>query len=307
MARWIGFAMLSVMLWGVWAVVFAAASAMMSPMVAVVLSTVGLIPVCAALGFSKGTWQARRLSVGFAWGVGTGVCGALGNAAYSEAIARGGEASIVTPLAAMFPLVTLLLALAVLRERINFIQGFGIGAALFTIVLFNMAGSDGIDPALLITGAGSPWMLAAIVALGLYGIQGVTQKLSTNEISNELSTISYLAGSVLVAIGVVATQSLDWALPFEAWALVLGSGVLMSLALWAGFAAYRGGKASVVTALIALYPVVTVFLAVPILGESLTLLKGAAIALALLSGLAMTYERPSDEPKLEIVAAEAAL
>jgi transporter family protein len=307
MARWIVFALLSVVLWGGWAFVFAAASAMMSPLVALVLSTVGLIPVCVALGFSKRTWQARRMTIGFVWGIVTGVCGALGNAAYSEAIVRGGEASIITPLTAMFPLVTLLLALAFLRERINVIQTVGIGAALIAIVLFNAAGSDGLDAGLLVAGVGSPWMLAALICLVLFGIQGITQKLSTNGISDELSTISYLAGSGLVALGVVATQSLDWSLSVEAWALILGSGVLMSLALWAGFAAYRGGKASIVTALIALYPVVTVFLAIPLMGESMTPVKGSAIALALLAGLGMTYEQPAAEVEIEPVAAEVTL
>jgi drug/metabolite transporter (DMT)-like permease len=299
MARWIVFAGISVLFWGAWALTFAAASAMMSPMVALVLSTAGLLPVSTALCFGRNVWRAQHMPRGFGWGMLTGVCGALGNAAYSEAIVRGGEASIVTPLTAMFPLVTLLLALAVLRERIGVIQGLGIGVALVAILLFNAAGSDGIDARSLFAGIGSPWMIAAVIALGVYGIQGVTQKLSTNEISNELSTISYLAGSGVVALFVVATQNLEWHLPFEAWALVLGSGIFMGMALWAGFAAYRGGKASVVTALLALYPVVTVFMAIPILGESLTLPKGAAIVLALLAGLSMTYDGTVTEAELD--------
>jgi transporter family protein len=143
-------------------------------------------------------------------------------------------------------------------------------------------------------------MLSAMVCLLLFGIQGISQKLSTNDISDELSTICYFVGSGLVAGGVLATQQLDWSLPPEAWALALGSGVAMGLALWIGFAAYRGGTATVVTALIALYPVVTVLLAIPLLGDSMNALKGAAIGLALLAGLALTYEKAAAVPSLAV-------
>ena len=65
----------------------------------------------------------------------------------------------------------------------------------------------------------------------------------------------------------------------------------MGLALWTGFAAYRVGKASIVTALLALYPVVTVFLAMPLLGDGMDFIKATAIVLALVAGVAMTFER----------------
>ena len=74
----------------------------------------------------------------------------------------------------------------------------------------------------------------------------------------------------------------------------MGTGVVMALALWVGFAAYRGGSATVVTALIALYPVVTVLLAIPLLGDSMNGVKAAAIVLALLAGLALTYTRSTE-------------
>jgi drug/metabolite transporter (DMT)-like permease len=82
---------------------------------------------------------------------------------------------------------------------------------------------------------------------------------------------------------------MDWNIPPTAWALALGSGVLMGLGLWAGFAAYRGGKASIVTAIVALYPVLTVILAIAG-GEPFTVVKGLAIAMALAAGLTMAYE-----------------
>ena len=61
------------------------------------------------------------------------------------------------------------------------------------------------------------------------------------------------------------------------------------------FAAYRTGKASVVTALTALYPGLTVVLAVPLLHERMDVRKLIAIALALGAGVALTYEKPTPQ------------
>jgi transporter family protein len=219
----------------------------------------------------------------------------VGNIALAAAIAMGAEASIVTPLTAMFPLVTLVLALVFLGERLNRIQAAGIALALVAIFVFSNVGAT--EPAeLSFASLASPWMVAALLALLFFGIAGVTQKLSTNDISDELSTICYWLAALVVAGAVLVTQPFEWTLPVEAWTLALGAGVLAGLALWAGFAAYRGGKASVVTALIALYPIVTVVLAGPILGEEMNALKALAIGLAILAGLALGYERPGTTP-----------
>jgi uncharacterized membrane protein len=56
------------------------------------------------------------------------------------------------------------------------------------------------------------------------------------------------------------------------------------------FAAYRDGKASIVTALYALYPAITVALAVPLFHEPMFLRKGIAIALALAAAVALSCE-----------------
>jgi drug/metabolite transporter (DMT)-like permease len=290
MSRWLAYCLGAVLVWGVWGLVFAAASNMMPPLMVQVLTTVGLTPVAVGLLFSKNVWKGQRRGRGVAWGLATGLGGTIGTIALSQAFVLGGEASIVAPLTAMFPLVTLVLAVAFLHERLNFIQAIGIVVALVAIFLFSSV--DGtIGAASSLASLTSPWMLSALAALTLFGIQGVTQKLSTNDISSELATICYWVVSVIAAGGILATQPFDWSLPLVAWPLVLGAGALMGVAICIGLAAYRDGKASIVTALIALYPVLTVALAIPILGESMNLLKGAAIGLAILAGLALTYEK----------------
>jgi uncharacterized membrane protein len=229
---------------------------------------------------------------GIGWGLATGIGGTFGTIALSQAFALGGEASVIAPLTAMYPLVTVVLALMFLRERLNLVQGVGIALALGTILLFSSMDAP-VDGAAMPASLFAPWMLSGLLALTLFGIQGITQKMSTRYISNELATICYWLVSVLASVGIVITQPFDWTLPPTAWMVTVGAGVLMGVAIWVGLAAYREGKASVVTAVIALYPMLTVALAVPILGDTLTPLKGIAIVLAILAGLALTYERPA--------------
>jgi transporter family protein len=64
--------------------------------------------------------------------------------------------------------------------------------------------------------------------------------------------------------------------------LALLSGVFNALGAWAVFAAMKsGGKASIVSPLTALYPLVVVLLAPLILHESITLLQAAGVICAL--------------------------
>jgi drug/metabolite transporter (DMT)-like permease len=294
MPRWFIASLVAVGFWGVWGLVFAAASNLMPPLMVQVLTTLGLTPVAVGLCFSKDVRKGQRRGRGIAWGLATGLGGTVGTIALSQAFVLGGEASVVAPLTAMFPLVTLALAVAFLRERLNVVQGFGVVIALGAIFLFSSVdGTFAMDA--MVANLTAPWMLASLLALTLFGVQGITQKLSTNDISSELATICYWVVSVIAAAGILATQQFDWSLSLEAWALVVAAGALMGIAICIGLAAYRDGKASVVTALIALYPVLTVMLAIPILGESMNLFKAGAIGLAILAGLALTYERPAAE------------
>lgn len=135
------------------------------------------------------------------------------------------------------------------------------------------------------------WMIFALLALGFWGLTGLTQKLSTNEVSAEFSYTCFAAAFVPIGIVVVLTQQLDWRIPTTGWALAILGGVLNGLGSLTSFAAYRsGGKASIVTPLVALYPVVTVFGAVVLLGERIGLRETLGIALALTAAAALSFE-----------------
>jgi bacterial/archaeal transporter family protein len=119
--------------WGLWGVLTKLASARLSVAQMQVMFTLGMLPLAiAALIGMRG--KLERDLRGAAYGILNGVFTGLGLLAYDAAMSKG-KASIVGPLTAMFPLVTVGLAVIVLRERINRVQAVGVVLALAAIIL----------------------------------------------------------------------------------------------------------------------------------------------------------------------------
>jgi uncharacterized membrane protein len=289
---WLFFSILAIVLWGVFGAVSKAASnAVPSAVDLQVISTIGVVPIALLLiaspNFSKRTGS---LTKGIIYGVATGVCGSVGNLAIFGSMALGGDASTVYPLSGVYPLVTVVLAVLILRERLNLIQVLGMGLALVALFLFNAPQEASTATARSFV---APWMALALVGLVLYGVAGVTQKLATNNISTELSTVCFALAFIPVALVAMLFQPVNWHLTRVGWGLSVLTGALISTGTLTLFAAYRTGKASVVTALTALYPALTVLLAVPLFHERVDARKLFAIAMALGAGVALTYEKPA--------------
>ncbi len=142
------------------------------------------------------------------------------------------------------------------------------------------------------------WFFFAMIALVFWGITGVTQKLSTNAISTELSFLWFAYAMIALALVILPVVPLDWHLkPKVFWLATLGGG-LNGLGAMTSFGAFeRGGKASVVTPLCYLYPLVTIFLAIAFLHEYLTRVQVAGIVLALIAAILLSREAPPKEER----------
>ena len=139
----------------------------------------------------------------------------------------------------------------------------------------------------------SDWMVLAIVTLVMWGFTGLTQKLATNESGAEAGFVGFAAAFVPIAVVILITQKMTWNLGLMGWFWAILGGALNGFGTLASFAAYRsGGKASVVTPLAALYPVLTVLLAVLLLGERAGLREIAGIGFAVAAGVALSWETP---------------
>jgi uncharacterized membrane protein len=121
---------------------------------------------------------------------------------------------------------------------------------------------------------------------------GILQKLSTNYISAESTLIWLVVGFLLLEPlfypGRVVLGYSKWNL---AWALL--SGALNAFGAWALFAALKnGGKASIVTPLTALYPLIVILLVPFILHESVTPLQYLGVGCALVAVVLLSAEKP---------------
>lgn len=290
MARWLLYSLLAIAVYGGWGLIGKLTK--LNELLMTALSTIGVVGVASLLLFSPRLRQGTNLRRGFAFAFLTGIFGNLGNLAYLKAC-RVGEASLVAPYTALYPVVTVVLARVFLRERLNAIQAVGFVVAITAAALFSFVGTDGKTQGFAV----GPWMIWASAVVVAFGLAAVTQKISTNYISNELSLVGFAAAYVPVGAAILVWGGpFDGAIPRQEWiyALLYGAGIGVGTLLL--FAAYRWGNASVVTALTGLYPAVTAVLAmaIPFFGESFTKIKIAAIVLAALAGVALTYEKKPD-------------
>lgn len=137
--RWLVFSILTIGCWGAWGAVSKLASDEIDANTNQILFTLGLVPLfVVTLRSSRlavGVGGVRRAGIG--WAFLTGILGGLGNIAFFRALIEGGQASTVVPVTALFPLITVLLALAVLRERVGRLQLAGLVLALIAIYLIS--------------------------------------------------------------------------------------------------------------------------------------------------------------------------
>jgi uncharacterized membrane protein len=196
MPKWLVYSILANIVWGIWSIIPKEKSADLSDELMQVICTAGLVPTSLLFLASKNVWQGKRHLKGCGFALLTGLCGGLGNYLILRALALGGEASALFPLTGIFPLITLVLAITLLRERPNRVQLLGVFLALGAVALFS--GADGFDRGML-RNLAEPWMATSLAALGLFGLSGISQKIATNYISVELSTICFALAFVPVA------------------------------------------------------------------------------------------------------------
>jgi transporter family protein len=135
------------------------------------------------------------------------------------------------------------------------------------------------------------WLIFTTIALVFWGITGITQKLSTNHISSELSFLWFSYAMVAISAVLLLTVPIHWHVrPLVFWLAVVG-GALNGLGALTSFAAFEsGGKASIVISLVSLYPLLTVGFAVLVLHERLTGTQAVGIGLAIVAAILLSQE-----------------
>jgi len=139
MPRWLAYSLLTILVWGSWGAVSKVASDGVDANTNQIFFTFGLLPLILIVWRSprNAGGGAGRLA-GIGWAFLTGILGGTGNIAFFHALSMGGKASIVAPVTALFPLVTVLLAMTFLHEKLGNAQKAGLLLALVAIYLLSM-------------------------------------------------------------------------------------------------------------------------------------------------------------------------
>ena len=136
MPTWFIFAIATLLVWGVWGLLPKLATNYLSPTSVMVFGGIGNLLIVVALLVSV-NFQPDIHSKGIVFAILAGLVGTLGTIPFLFAISRG-KASVVVPMTSLYPLVTIILSLLILREPMTLKQGFGILFALMALLLFSL-------------------------------------------------------------------------------------------------------------------------------------------------------------------------
>jgi uncharacterized membrane protein len=135
------------------------------------------------------------------------------------------------------------------------------------------------------------WFAFTALTMLLWGLAGVTQKMSTARLNHDLAFAAFCAAMILISlITWMVSPRVISAAPISVVLAVL-AGCLNGLGMYALFAAMSaGGSASVTTAIASLYPLVAVVLGVTILDEHLSMRQLWAVACAGIATILLSME-----------------
>ncbi len=136
-ARWFWYSMLCVLCWGGWAMLAKIGSREIPPETMQFLFTIGSVPIAIALLIAR-RFKLEKSPRGIAYGVLNGVLSAVGGFALFAAYHTNGNTAVVTASTALYPMITVLLAVTILREKFGLVQVAGLGFAAVAIVIFSL-------------------------------------------------------------------------------------------------------------------------------------------------------------------------
>lgn len=234
----------------------------------------------ALYGLITTNFQLETEPWGILWAFLTGLFLGLGLIFFIKALAQQ-TVSIVSPLTALYPIITLFLAFTIAREAVAIIQGIGITIALIAIWLLNGGSSR-----LANLNLRASWFRYTLATMFCWGLFAFFPRLALNHISTPsaivFQTVGYLIGSTLIGLFLVGFKP-----RFQAQGISFA--LLGGMGSGAGGIFYMSGLEIGSVALVApttsLYPLVTIALAHLFIQERLPTTQKWGVGLSLVSVL----------------------
>lgn len=287
---WIFYATLLILFWGVWGA-FSALPATKygypDEMIYCIWALTMLIPAAFVLRGQR--WDRRPAAT--IYGLLIGLTGAGGQLLLFQALTMG-PAYLIFPIISISPVITVLMAMVLLRERLAPLAVVGLVLALAAIVLFTITGGDSKS-------SSGPWLLLAILICVAWGVQAFFMRKTATIGINEATTFGWMtiSGLILIPVALISLGGIPTDFPWQAPALTAGTQVLNAIGALFLLMALARGKASIVAPTTnALAPALTVVISL-IAYQTLPTPYGAiGIVLALVGSTLMVY---SDEKRGE--------
>jgi len=289
---WLMYALLTTAFWGVWGAFAGLPTQHGFPETLVYLVwALTMIPP-ALYAWRRVGWKFQTDGRSVYLGMMIGLLGAGGQMLLFHAV-HVGPTYLIFPIIALSPLVTIVLSMLLLRERVTRLGALGILLALLALPTFDYApGGEGGTH-------GVAWFLYSLIILAAWGIQAFYMKLANRTMSAE-SIFLYmtLAGLLLIPVALWMT---DFSQPINygwngPWLAALTQ-ILNSIGALTLVYAFRYGKAIVVAPLAnAGAPLITAVIALALLGLVPAPLKLAGMLLALIAAVLLAIEPEESAP-----------
>ena len=128
MKPWILYAVMTVLCWGLWGVFSKLASNYSRPRQTLLFQAVGVVAFALVVLVIE-RFQIQPTVAGFGWSFAAGFINFVGFLAFFAAVEKG-KVSTVISLSSLYPVITILLSVLLLHEKITRREGLGIAFAL---------------------------------------------------------------------------------------------------------------------------------------------------------------------------------
>jgi drug/metabolite transporter (DMT)-like permease len=256
---WLIYAIMTTLTWGIWgALIELPQKAGFPATLGYTVWAITMIP-CAIVALVLIKFKLETDLRSFLLGMTIGLTGAGGQIILFEAL-RLGPAYIIFPIVSLYPVVTILLSLWVLKEKSNRRGWTGIILALVAIFLLSYMKPKQLEI------SGFLWLGLSLLVFLMWGIQAMVMKLANNTMKAEsIFTYMALTGLLLIPFAILMTdfsQDINWGFKGPYLAAIIH--ILNAVGALFLVYAMRYGKAIIVAPMTSLSPMITIVLSLAI-------------------------------------------
>lgn len=288
---WLGYALLTTALWGVWGA-FAGLpvqNGFPETLVYVVWALTMIPPAVFVL--ARSGWRVRRDGQAVGYGLAIGLLGAGGQLILFHAV-KEGPTYLIFPLISLSPVITIALSYLLLRERTGMLGVTGIVLALCALPLFDFTPGQGAS-------AWGWWFVLALGVMAAWGLQAYFIKRANASMDAE-SIFFWMTASALALVPVALAMT-DFKQPINYGAdgplLAAATQILNAVGALTLVYAFRHGKALVVSPLVnAGAPLLTTVISMALATTLPNGFKLAGIGLSLAAALFLALQPDDPAP-----------